>query len=164
MRDVDNGTSDVAAVEADGAIDIEEGPVFELDTAAPECNGAICVSMTVQEGSKGAVSSSCRTHLSLSTCWINDLQLRPPPSRRPHPPPVLSPRSSSSSVLPQRCLLSPPYFPPTNLTHPKCQFVQHQTRADRRRWERLGAVYRDGLQMLVWFRLNLLTAEHKRAW
>jgi hypothetical protein len=44
MIKVDNGTSDVAAVEADGAIHINEGPVFELDTIAPECDCAIWVS------------------------------------------------------------------------------------------------------------------------
>ena len=41
MMEVDNGTSDVAAAEVDGAIDVDKGPVFELDTVAPECNGAI---------------------------------------------------------------------------------------------------------------------------
>jgi len=33
----------VAVVEADGAIDVDESPVFELDTIAPECDGAIWV-------------------------------------------------------------------------------------------------------------------------
>jgi hypothetical protein len=41
MTDVDNGMSDVAAVEADGTIDVNEDPVFELDTIPPECDGAI---------------------------------------------------------------------------------------------------------------------------
>jgi len=44
MTDVDNGTSDVAAVEADDGINVDEGPVFELDTVAPECDGDIWVS------------------------------------------------------------------------------------------------------------------------
>jgi hypothetical protein len=35
MRDVDNGMCDVAPVEVDGAIDVDEGPVFDLDTVAP---------------------------------------------------------------------------------------------------------------------------------
>jgi hypothetical protein len=61
MRDVDNGTSDVAAVEADGAVDVDEGPVFELDTVAPEWDGAIWVSDDGPGGSRGAVSTSCRT-------------------------------------------------------------------------------------------------------
>jgi hypothetical protein len=73
MTDVDNGTSDVAAVEADGAIDVNEGPVFELDTVPPECDGAIWVSYDGPGDSKGAVSPSCRNRLSRSTCSINDL-------------------------------------------------------------------------------------------
>jgi hypothetical protein len=56
MTDADNGTSDVAAVEVDGSINIDEG-LFELDTVAPECDGAIWV-MTVQGISKGAISCS----------------------------------------------------------------------------------------------------------
>ena len=35
MIEVDNGTSDVAAAEVDGAIDVDKGPVFELNTVAP---------------------------------------------------------------------------------------------------------------------------------
>jgi hypothetical protein len=53
MTEVDNGTSDVAAVEADGAIDINEGPVFELDTVPPECDGAIWVSNDGPGGFEG---------------------------------------------------------------------------------------------------------------
>jgi hypothetical protein len=44
MRHVDNGTSDVAAVGVDGAIDVDESPVFELGTVVPEWDGAIWVS------------------------------------------------------------------------------------------------------------------------
>ena len=44
MTEVDNGTSDMAAVEGDGAINVNDGPVFELDTVPPECDGAIWVS------------------------------------------------------------------------------------------------------------------------
>ena len=44
MTDADNGTSDVAAVEVDGSINIDEGLGFELDTVAPECDDAIWVS------------------------------------------------------------------------------------------------------------------------
>jgi hypothetical protein len=53
MTEVDNGTSDVAAVEADGAIDVDEGPVFELDTVPPECDGAIWVSNDGPGGFEG---------------------------------------------------------------------------------------------------------------
>ena len=45
MTEVDNGTSDVAAVEADGAIDVNEGPVFELDTVAPECDSTSSIQL-----------------------------------------------------------------------------------------------------------------------
>jgi len=41
---LDNGTSDVAAVEADDGINVDEGPVFELDTVTPECDGDIWLS------------------------------------------------------------------------------------------------------------------------
>jgi hypothetical protein len=44
MTEVDRGMSNVAAVEADGSIEVDEGPVFELDTIAPERDGAIWVS------------------------------------------------------------------------------------------------------------------------
>ena len=44
MMEVDNGTSDVGAAEVDGTIDVDKGPVFKLDTVAPESNGAIWVS------------------------------------------------------------------------------------------------------------------------
>jgi hypothetical protein len=37
-------TFDVAAVEVDGTIDVDKGPVFELGTVAPEWDGAIWVS------------------------------------------------------------------------------------------------------------------------
>jgi hypothetical protein len=53
MTEVDNGTSDVAAVEADSAIDVNEGPVFELDNVPPECDGAIWVSNDGPGGFEG---------------------------------------------------------------------------------------------------------------
>jgi hypothetical protein len=43
----------VAAVEADGAIDVNEGPVFELDTVPPEWDGAIWVSNDSPGGLEG---------------------------------------------------------------------------------------------------------------
>jgi hypothetical protein len=53
VRDVDKGTSDVAVVEADGVIEVEEGPVFELDTVATECDGTIWVSNDDPGGFEG---------------------------------------------------------------------------------------------------------------
>jgi hypothetical protein len=37
----ENGTYDVAAVEADVRINVDSGSVFELDTVTPGCDGAM---------------------------------------------------------------------------------------------------------------------------
>jgi len=41
MGMMENGTYDVAAVEADGRINVDSGSVFELDTVTPGCDGAM---------------------------------------------------------------------------------------------------------------------------
>jgi hypothetical protein len=41
MGMAENGMYDVAAVEADGRINVDSGSVFELDTVTPGCDGAM---------------------------------------------------------------------------------------------------------------------------
>lgn len=50
---MDNGTSDVAAVEVDGATNVDEGLVFKQDTVALEWDGAIWVSNDGPGGFEG---------------------------------------------------------------------------------------------------------------
>jgi hypothetical protein len=41
MGMTENNTYDVAAVEADGRINVDSGSVFELDTVTPGCDGTM---------------------------------------------------------------------------------------------------------------------------
>jgi hypothetical protein len=41
MGMTENGTYEVAVVEADGRIHVDSGSVFELDTVTPGCDGAM---------------------------------------------------------------------------------------------------------------------------
>ena len=149
ITEVDNGTSDVAAVEADGAIHVNEGPVFELDTVAPECDGAIWVS----DDGPGGFEGCDFAFLSNPFESIDMFDKRSAASSVSFPLPT-SPGRPLFHLAPRLLRYCPSaahrtrFTPlPINLAHPKSQFVQHWTRGVRRRWgwQRLGTVYRDGL-------------------
>ena len=106
MTEVDNGTSDVAAVEADGAIDVNEGPVFELDTVPPECDGAIWVSNDGPGGFKGRGFA----FLSKPFESIDMFDKRSAASSVSFPLPVSRPPFHLAPHLPQYCP-NPVYFP-----------------------------------------------------
>jgi hypothetical protein len=58
MGMAENGMYDVAAVEADGRINVDSGSVFELDSVTPGCDGDVMMVLGVP---KGTVSPRCKS-------------------------------------------------------------------------------------------------------
>ena len=164
---MDNGTSDVAAVEVDGATDFDEGPVFEVDTVAPEWDGAIWVSNDGPGGFEGYGSN----FLSNPFESIDMFDKRSTALSIPFPLPTSPARLFMSLlaslnialVLPTEpgLLPSPSILLSSHTSLSNIGLNTNEEDGDGSGWELRIEI---GSERGVCFHLGLLTGEHRRGW
>jgi hypothetical protein len=112
--EVDNGMSEVAPVDSDGAIDVDEGAAVELAMVVPVCDGAICVSKEGPGGFAGRGFDFLSNPFESIDMFDNRSAASSLSSEPPPPPPPTSftpPDLSFTSLLASLDMATAPALP-----------------------------------------------------